>query len=67
MNPIQHLRSSKQQTNMHVLAVWLLQVFACGHYYCDDCAQQALSVPKPTCPYCRKAITRTGVFRCAQL
>jgi hypothetical protein len=39
------------------------QVFGCGHYYCDDCAQQALSAPKPTCPYCRKAITRRNVFR----
>jgi hypothetical protein len=40
-----------------------VQVFGCGHYYCDGCAQQALSVPKPTCPYCRKPITRSGAFR----
>jgi hypothetical protein len=38
-------------------------VFPCGHYFCDACAQQQLAAASPSCPYCRKHVTKTGVFR----
>jgi hypothetical protein len=40
-----------------------LQVFPCGHYFCDGCAQQQLAAASPSCPYCRKHVTKAGVFR----
>jgi hypothetical protein len=40
-----------------------VQVFPCGHYFCDACAQQQLAAASPSCPYCRKHVTKSGVFR----
>eukprot|EP00878_Enallax_costatus_P004389 GHUV01004626.1.p1 GENE.GHUV01004626.1~~GHUV01004626.1.p1 ORF type:complete len:398 (+),score=170.97 GHUV01004626.1:180-1196(+) len=40
-----------------------LQVFPCGHYFCDGCAAVQLAQPSPSCPYCRTRLTKSGVFR----
>jgi hypothetical protein len=53
-------------TNAHQRCLpWFLclQVFPCGHYFCDGCAQQQLAAASPSCPYCRKHVTKAGVFR----
>lgn len=40
-----------------------IQVFPCGHFFCDDCSTQTLATAAPACPYCRCKVTAGQVFR----
>ena len=43
-----------------------MQVYTCGHAYCEECSERILrESAAPVCPMCRARVSRAQVFRVA--